>query len=55
MHHGIRIGESLVTDAAIADNVFEGVLIVTPQNVPGATCGSSPPMLLGQPGPAPRD
>ena len=54
VHEGIRIGESFVTDSAIAENVYDGVLIITPQNVPGATCGSTPPMLLGQPGPAPR-
>lgn len=52
--NGVRIGESFVTDAAIADHCYEGVFIATPQNVPGATCGSSPPMLLGQPGRAPR-
>jgi hypothetical protein len=53
--NGIRIGESFVTDAAIADHVYEGVLVATPENVPGATCGSSPPALLGQPGRRPRD
>jgi|GEM_PF-773024 len=52
---GIRIGESFVTDSAIADNCYEGVLVATPENVPGATCGSTPPVLLGQPGRAPRD
>ena len=52
---GVRIGESFVTDAAIADHCYEGVLIATPENVPGATCGSSPPVLLGQPGRKPRD
>ncbi len=52
---GIRIGESFVTDAAIADHCYEGVLVATPENVPGATCGSTPPCLLGQPGRAPRD
>lgn len=52
---GIRIGESFVTDTAIADNCYEGVLVVTPENVPGATCGSTPPTLLGQPGRRPRD
>ncbi|MEO1060176.1 MAG: cyclase family protein [Actinomycetota bacterium] len=51
---GIRIGESFVTDDAIADHCYEGVLVVTPENVPGATAGSTPPMLLGQPGRAPR-
>ncbi len=52
---GIRIGESFVTDDAIADHCYEGVLVATPENVPGATCGSSPPVLLGQPGREPRD
>ena len=52
---GIRIGESFVTDEAIADHCYEGVLVATPENVPGATCGSSPPVLLGQPGRKPRD
>lgn len=52
---GIRIGESFVTDAAIADHCYEGVLVATPENVPGATCGSTPPCLLGQPGKAPKD
>ena len=52
---GVRIGESFVTDAAIADHCYEGVLVATPENVPGATCGSSPPVLLGQPGHKPRD
>ncbi len=45
--HGCRIGESFVTDSCLADNVFEGLLVVTPENVPGATCGSSAPTLLG--------
>ncbi|MEL6985209.1 MAG: cyclase family protein, partial [Actinomycetota bacterium] len=45
--YGIRIGESFVTDAAIADHVYEGFLVITPENVPGATCGSSAPTLLG--------
>ncbi len=52
---GIRIGEAFVTDDAIADHCYEGVLVVTPENVPGATCGSTPPVLLGQPGRKPRD
>lgn len=52
---GIRIGESFVTDAAIDDHCYEGVLMVTPENVPGATCGSSPPAMLGQPGRPPKD
>jgi hypothetical protein len=52
---GIRIGESILTDAPIADDCYEGLFIVTPENVPGATCGSSAPAFLGQPGRAPRD
>ncbi|MDH3682200.1 MAG: cyclase family protein [Acidimicrobiia bacterium] len=52
--HGVRIGESFVTDDAVADHAYDGVFIATPENVPGATCGSSPPAFLGQPGPAPR-
>ena len=53
--YGVRIGEGFVTDAAIADNVYEGVLIITPQNTPGGTAGSTPPVLLGQPGRRIRD
>ena len=53
--YGCRIGESFVTDAAIADNVYDGLLVVTPENVPGATCGSSAPTLLGSKGRKPRD
>jgi hypothetical protein len=52
--HGIRIGESFVTDTALADHVYEGVLVATPENVPGATCSSAAPMVMGQPGRAPR-
>ena len=51
---GVRIGESFVTDAAIADHAYDGVFIATPENVPGATAGSSAPAFLGQPGRAPR-
>jgi len=51
---GVRIGESFVCEAAVADDVYEGVLIATPENVPGATCGSSAPAFLGQPGRKPR-
>lgn len=52
---GIRIGESFVTDAPVDDHAYEGVFIATPENVPGATCGSSAPAFLGQPGLPPRD
>ena len=53
--NGVRIGESFVTDDCIADHCYEGVLIATPENVPGATCGSMAPAFMGQPGRAPRD
>ncbi len=53
-HTGIRIGESWVTDAAIADHAYDGVAVVTPENAPGATAGSSAPAFLGQKGPKPR-
>ena len=52
--NGIRIGESFVTDSAIADHCYEGLLVITPENVPGATCGSSAPTLIGKPGRSPR-
>ena len=52
---GCRIGESFVTDAAIDDDVYEGLLVITPENVPGATCGSSAPTLLGGRGRTPKD
>ena len=48
--HGVRIGEGYVPTRAIAGGVYEGILVVTPQNVPGASAGSTPPVLLGQPG-----
>ena len=51
---GIRIGESFVTDAAIADHAYDGVFIATPENVPGATAGSSAPAFLAHPGRPPR-
>ncbi len=51
---GIRIGESWVTDAPLKDNCAEGLLVITPQNVPGATCGSTPPTLLCGRGRPPR-
>lgn len=46
VRNGVRIGESFVTDGAIADGVYEGMLVATPENVPGATCGSMAPVLL---------
>ncbi len=51
---GCRIGESFISTAAVDDNCFEGLLIVTPENVPGATCGSSAPTILCKPGIPPR-
>jgi len=53
--NGVRIGESFVTDDCVADHCYEGVLIATPENVPGATAGSMAPAFLGQPGRPPRD
>lgn len=52
--YGCRIGESFLTDECIADDVYEGLLVVTPENVPGATCGSSAPTLLAGKGRKPR-
>jgi len=49
--NGIRIGESFVTDAAVADKCYEGLFVATPENVPGATCGSMAPCFLSQSGP----
>jgi len=51
--NGVRIGESFITDDAVADHAYEGVLVATPENVPGATCGSSAPCFMAQPGRAP--
>lgn len=43
---GIRIGESWVTDELVADGNYDVVIMVNPQNAPGATCGSTPPIAL---------
>jgi len=51
VQHGIRIGESFVTDDVVADGCYEGLFVATPENVPGATCGSMAPCFLGQTGP----
>lgn len=48
-HHGVRIGEGVVTDELADDDVFEFVYIVTPQFALGATAGSTPPVALAQP------
>lgn len=53
--HGVRIGESFVVTEAAADHAYEGVLVATPENVPGATCSSAAPCFMAQPGPAPSD
>ena len=34
---GVRIGESFVTDGPVGDHSYDGVVIATPENVPGAT------------------
>jgi kynurenine formamidase len=47
--HGIRIGESILTDDLVDDGVSEFVFMYSPQNARGATAGSTPPVALGQP------
>jgi kynurenine formamidase len=49
VHHGIRIGEGIVTDDLARDRVYEFVYVVTPQYARGATAGNTPPAALGQP------
>jgi kynurenine formamidase len=49
MRYGIRIGESVVTDALVDDGVYEFVYIVTPQFVEGSTAGNTPPVALAKP------
>jgi kynurenine formamidase len=49
MRYGIRIAESVVTDALVSDGVYECVYIVTPQYAEGATAGNTPPAALAQP------
>ncbi len=46
---GIRIGESFRTEHLVADNVFEFVIMVNPQQSKGATAGSTSPVALGVP------
>jgi kynurenine formamidase len=48
-HHGVRIGEAMLTDQLAEDRVFEFVYIVTPQFALGATAGNTPPVALGRP------
>ena len=48
-HHGVRIGEGIVTDQLAEQRVREFVYVVTPQFALGATAGNTPPMALGQP------
>jgi hypothetical protein len=47
--HGIRIGESIVTDDLLDDGVSEFVFMYSPQNALGATAGCTPPVALAQP------
>lgn len=47
--HGIRIGESILTDDLVDDGVSEFVFMYSPQNARGATAGSTPPVALAQP------
>ena len=43
---GIRIGESMLTDELAADGVHKFVFISSPENIPGATCASTPRVAL---------
>ncbi len=52
--HGIRIGESILTDDLVDDGVSEFVFMYSPQNARGATAGSTPPVALAQPKPKPK-
>jgi kynurenine formamidase len=47
-HHGVRIGEAMITDQLTEDAVFEFVYIVTPQFALGATAGNTPPVALAR-------
>ena len=49
MRHGIRIGESYVSDGLARDAAYEFVFALTPQFAEGATAGNTPPMALAQP------
>jgi kynurenine formamidase len=49
MRYGIRIGESIVTDALAEDGVYQFVYMTNPQYAEGATAGNTPPVALGQP------
>ncbi|MQA95423.1 MAG: cyclase family protein [Streptosporangiales bacterium] len=46
---GIRIGEGIITDALVADGVFECVYMYAPQFAKGATAANSAPAALAQP------
>jgi hypothetical protein len=48
--HGIRIGESILTDDLVDDGISEFVFMYSPQHAEGATAGSTPPVALAQPG-----
>jgi hypothetical protein len=48
MRYGIRIGEGIVTQELVDDEVFEFVYLYIPMNAPGATAGNTPPAALGQ-------
>lgn len=49
MRHGIRIGESIVSDELAEDGAYEFVYIVTPQFAEGSTAGNTPPAALARP------
>lgn len=46
---GIRIGEGIITDALVADGIFEFVYLYAPQFAQGATAANSAPAALAQP------
>jgi len=43
---GIRIGESILTTELVNDGVYKFVFMSSPENIPGATCASTPPVGL---------
>jgi kynurenine formamidase len=49
-YYGIRIGEAVITDPLVADDIYDFVYVITPPNALGATGGNTPPAALAQPG-----
>lgn len=50
MRFGIRIGEGIITDTLVDDDVYEFVYLFTPQYAEGATAANSAPAAMAQPG-----